>query len=201
MKKPRRRQLTSEEVELWRIVVKNVIPLEIKGLAVKPALPAPPPVVAKESKPKIPRAVQRQPVQEKPPVVSAPVNPESAYQMHRGWDRKLRRGTVDIDGTIDLHGLTREAAFSVLHRFLLNAIGRQNRCLLVITGKGGRVKGEGAGLTPTMGVLKSEVPRWLYHGPLAEHILSVEAAHPRDGGSGAYYVILRRQRGQGGGRI
>lgn len=185
MKRPRqRRHLTSEEEALWRVVMKDVTPLFGKGFTQDQPLPP----VASAPKPRAltrPLPVPASPLKAAPPVI----NPESAYQMNRGWDRKLRRGNVSIDGRIDLHGLTREVAFTVLHRFLLNAIAAEYRCLLVITGKGGRPGGS------SQGVLKTEIPRWLNHGPLEAHILSVSTAHPSDGGSGAYYVILRRQRG------
>jgi DNA-nicking Smr family endonuclease len=56
--------------------------------------------------------------------------------------------------------------------------------LLVITGKGSG--GEG--------VLRGGVPRWLASGEHAARILKVEAAQPRHGGGGAFYVLLRWQR-------
>jgi DNA-nicking Smr family endonuclease len=184
MKRPsRRRQLTSEEEALWRVVMKDVTPLLHKGFMEKPA----PSVRPQALRPKPvagPKAIPQNPVKLAPQVI----NPESAYQLHRGWERKIRRGNISLDDRIDLHGLTREAAFTVLHRFLLHAVRAELRCLLVITGKGGRPGSD------AQGILKTEIPRWLNHGPLGGHILSVEAAHPRDGGSGAYYVILRRQR-------
>lgn len=198
MKKPRsRRYLSPEEEALWRMVMKDVTPLPGKALKpeVQPAIVPPPAAAQPRLKPS--RLVAPIPVKGTPPVAMPAVNPESAYQMNRGWDRKLRRGSVNIDDRIDLHGLTREQAFTVLHRFLLNAIGTEKRCLLVITGKGQRNMG-GHDARPDIlkspGILKSEVPRWLHHGPLAPQILSVQASHAKDGGGGAYYVILRRQR-------
>lgn len=184
MKRQRaRRQLTREEEALWRAVMVDVTPLFGKEFAEDLSLPP----VSPPSKPQ--RLVKPQTTPASALKPQAPVvNPESAYQMNRGWERKLRRGTVGIEGRIDLHGMTREVAFTRLHRFLLDAITNEQRCLLVITGKGGRPGSD------AQGILKTEIPRWLNHGPLESYILSVETAHPRDGGSGAYYVILRRQR-------
>ena len=58
--------------------------------------------------------------------------------------------------------------------------------LLVITGKGS--PGSGGG------VLRRNLPRWLMSGEHAHRVLKIEGAQPRHGGSGAYYVLLRRRR-------
>jgi DNA-nicking Smr family endonuclease len=58
--------------------------------------------------------------------------------------------------------------------------------LLVITGKGSA--GEGAG------VLRRNAPAWLMASPRSGRILTTEPAHPRHGGDGAFYVLLRRKR-------
>jgi DNA-nicking Smr family endonuclease len=41
-------------------------------------------------------------------------------------------------------------------------------------------------------VLKSAVPRWLHEPALRPHVLAVTLARPRDGGSGALYLLLRK---------
>lgn len=202
MKKPRsRRHLSPEEEALWQAVMKDVTPLPGKMHKPEPLLtPTVTPVVATPPPRMKPLRLAVPIAAKAPPVTMSATAPESAYQMNRGWDRKLRRGAVDIDDRIDLHGLTREQAFTVLHRFLLNAIHMQKRCLLVITGKGRRgadrddASSSKSQSSESRGILKSEVPRWLYHGPLGPQILSIQAAHIKDGGGGAYYVILRRQR-------
>ncbi len=50
--------------------------------------------------------------------------------------RKLGRGRVPIEGTLDLHGMTREQARGALGRFLAARALRGDRTVLVITGKG-----------------------------------------------------------------
>jgi len=113
---------------------------------------------------------------------------------NRQWARRLARGDLAIDARLDLHGLTQASAHARLERFLAHAQARNFRVLLVITGKGGdggRTSGNGGS---ERGVLRRAVPRWLRESAMSAQILSISAAHPRHGGSGAYYVILRRRR-------
>lgn len=102
---------------------------------------------------------------------------------------RLRRGGVPIDAQLDLHGHTQEEAHRALVAFVEAAWRRRLRCLLVITGKG-----HGGSFGAREGVLKARVPRWLNGSPLRSRILAFANAQPKDGGSGAFYVLLRRQR-------
>lgn len=95
---------------------------------------------------------------------------------------------MPIDARINLHGHTRDNAHRALNAFIEAAYERQNRCVLVITGKGLRAS-EGQ-----EGVLKQAVPGWLSSGKLKPMIVSWQQAQPRDGGSGALYVLIKRRR-------
>ena len=112
---------------------------------------------------------------------------------HKAFTR-MRRGKLPVEGRIDLHGMTLDQAQPTLINFVLGAQAMGKRLVLVITGKG-RTKGrgdwnEGHG----HGVLKRQVPQWLRMAPLAPAVLQVSEAHQSHGGSGAYYVYLRRNR-------
>ena len=115
-----------------------------------------------------------------------PVNPDA------GVDKRtlgrLKKGKMAIDARIDLHGHTRESAYRALCGFIESAYDRQNRCVLVITGKGLRAS-EGR-----EGVLKQAVPEWFSGSKLKPMIVSWQPAQPRDGGSGALYVLIKRRR-------
>jgi len=97
---------------------------------------------------------------------------------------RLRRGQVDIDATIDLHGLTQTEAHRALNVFLQGAQDAGRRSVLVITGKGSR--GEG--------VLRDSVPNWLNAEPNRRMIRAFSHAAPKDGGLGALYVLLKRRK-------
>ena len=95
--------------------------------------------------------------------------------------RRLFRGEVLIDLRLDLHGMTAARAHDRLTQFIVLAANEGCRCVLVITGKGS-------------GVLNANVPNWLKQPPLSFHVLALAEARPKDGGAGAFYVLLRRKR-------
>lgn len=102
---------------------------------------------------------------------------------------RLRRGQIRPETQIDLHRLTQHEAHDALLRFLAAAQLAGRRCVLVITGKG-------YGTDGAVGVLKSNVPRWINESPARERVLAFAHAAGRDGGEGALYVLLRRIRGE-----
>lgn len=113
------------------------------------------------------------------PSKHAPIPLDSATK------RKIKRGRMDIDACLDLHGMNETRAHAALSRFILEADAQGKRTLLIITGKG---RAEGSG------VLKRLVPLWLEERPLRGRVLSFSTASPKDGGEGALYVRLRRSK-------
>ncbi|WP_431358188.1 Smr/MutS family protein [Thalassococcus arenae] len=106
---------------------------------------------------------------------------------------RLKRGKLVPEARIDLHGLTLDAAHSALIQFVLSAQSRGLRLVLVITGKGNR-EDPFDPVPQRRGALKRQAPLWLQQMPLAGAVLQVSEAHVRHGGSGAYYVYLRKRR-------
>ena len=108
---------------------------------------------------------------------------------------RLRRGLMEPDARIDLHGMTQQAAHRALFTWLVSAHKRGHRLVLVITGKGNPKNDENAPwMISPHGVLKQMVPRWLNEPELAGLIASTKAAHVRHGGDGALYIYLRKNR-------
>lgn len=112
---------------------------------------------------------------------------DSAAGLDKRLAERLRRGLLPIDGRLDLHGLTHDAARTALAARVHDAHAAGQRCLLVITGKG--LRSEGA-----VGVLREALPRWLNGSDLRPLVLAVRQARPRHGGAGAFYVLIRRRR-------
>ena len=106
----------------------------------------------------------------------------------------MQRGKIKPEGRIDLHGMTVAQAHPALISFILSAQGSGKRLVLVITGKGGKRDELGSFAPQRMGALKRQVPHWLTMTPCNSCVLQVTEAHIRHGGSGAYYVYLRRTR-------
>lgn len=106
---------------------------------------------------------------------------------------RLRRGLIEPEARIDLHGMTQGAAHRTLFTWLAAAHSRGHRLVLVITGKGNPRNDENAPwMMSAHGVLKQMVPRWLNEPELAALIAHVQPAHARHGGGGALYVYLRK---------
>ena len=119
-------------------------------------------------------------------------------QLDRRTDDKLRRGKLQIEARLDLHGHTREAARHALAQFLREAHANGKRCVLVITGKGAfgiDRDGDRDADQPGSGVLRRSVPEWLATPPLSDIVIRHYPARARHGGNGALYVLLRRSRG------
>lgn len=113
-------------------------------------------------------------------------------QMDRKTFTRMKRGKSKPEARIDLHGMTAAAAHSALIRFVLSAQADGKRLVLVITGKGRQREDDGP-IPTRMGVLRHQLPHWLETPPLHNAVLQVTEAHQRHGGSGAFYVYLRRR--------
>ncbi|MBE3638262.1 Smr/MutS family protein [Mangrovicoccus algicola] len=106
---------------------------------------------------------------------------------------RMKKGKLAPEARIDLHGMTQDRAHPVLTRFISESYMRQMRLVLVITGKG-KDRDEPGPMPVPRGVLKHQVPQWLTSGPLRLMVLQIAEAHLKHGGTGAYYVYLRRHR-------
>ena len=96
--------------------------------------------------------------------------------------RQLKRGVIQLNRQLDLHGLTREEAIESLGPFLQSARNSGEKGVLVITGKGTHsVEGP---------VLQQVVAAWLRDQ--GRILISEYAPAPAEmGGSGAFVVFLR----------
>ncbi|WP_419825960.1 Smr/MutS family protein [Sphingomonas sp.] len=165
---------------LWAAVTATVRPMAGRK---RPAVPA--------------RAVQ--PPAPPGPRLSPSARPPAAPRPARirdtldgGWDRRLKRGTVAPDLTIDLHGHTLAAAHAALDTGLSRAIACDARLVLIVAG---RMPREGNRLdSPLRGIIRASLDDWLAHSRHAAQIAAVRPSHPRHGGAGALYLILRRRR-------
>jgi DNA-nicking Smr family endonuclease len=124
--------------------------------------------------PKVTPATAR--ITSNPPIISH----EYAPRIGGHLEMRLRRGRVEPEARLDLHGLREAEAYRALERFLLRAHGEDKRLVLVITGKGG--------------VLRNNLPRWLAEDAFREVVTGVSPAHLRHGGAGAFYVALKRKK-------
>jgi DNA-nicking Smr family endonuclease len=175
------RRLADEEKQLWARVVATVKPLRRTAppLREEPA-EKPRPATASSS-----RALRR------PDNIPAQVRfPAHHGGLDAGWDRRLARGLVRPDVTIDLHGHSLATAYDLLDHRLAEAVAAGGRLVLLITGKPPR----DGDFPTTRGVIRASIDAWLHSSRHAAAIAAVRGAHPRHGGAGALYLVLRRSR-------
>jgi DNA-nicking Smr family endonuclease len=173
-----RRDLSPEDAELWRYVTRNVQPYHPTARRTPVAAPEEPSAPRALPSPEPPPA--RRPQRPAPPLVVG-----AAQDMDRRTAKRFKRGDLAVDGRIDLHGFTLEQAHAALNAFLRREHGRGSRCVVVVTGKGQR-DGEGK--------IRRETPHWLNQPTVRPLVLAVTEARTRDGGTGAFYVLLKRRR-------
>ena len=190
----RKRDLHDDERALWDEVMRDV--RRLRG--------------AKISKAKVEKkrstAAREAPTLPSPsaPTVRAPAAKAKrastpAFGLDGSTAERLKRGKVEPDATVDLHGMTQAQAHARLVAFVRRGFEHGYRCLLVVTGKGApRPSRDEARFVMTerssAGVLQLMVPRWLEEDALRSLVVGVQSAHRRHGGAGAFYVYLRRKR-------
>jgi DNA-nicking Smr family endonuclease len=102
---------------------------------------------------------------------------------------RLRRGLLEPEARLDMHGMSEASAHRALLTFIKGAHVRGIRLLLVVTGKGSKSEKPRGGEAES-GVLKVMTPRWLEAS--ADIVADWRVAHRRHGGDGALYVYLRK---------
>lgn len=187
------RRLNPDETQLWAKVMRTVRPL--RAVAVAASVPK---VVAVEPTPLATEPPPRKPAGRVPEArklpAPAPVpTATSANTLDGGWDKRLARGMVSPDSSIDLHGHTLASAHALLDAGLARAIGRGDRVLLLVTGKPPKPESE---RPHARGGIRAAIGDWLAASRHARSIAAVRGAHPRHGGPGALYIVLRRPRGR-----
>lgn len=193
------RGLTADELDLWRRAMRDAEAWPGREPRVTPQRPvAPDTAPPQETLPGRHRADRTRTTgrTEQPAAPSqapASLTAGRAPGLDRRRAERLRRGRMPIEGRIDLHGMTLDQAHPALIGFIQRAQAQGKRLVLVITGKG-KHRDDPGPIPARRGVLKHQVPAWLRAAPLSGLVLEIREAHLRHGGSGAYYVYLRRSR-------
>ncbi|MCV6591016.1 MAG: Smr/MutS family endonuclease [Marinobacterium sp.] len=99
--------------------------------------------------------------------------------------RKLRQGHIPWDAGLDLHGYSINEARDELSNFIRDAVRSRSRCVLVVHGKAF------SGDAGNDALIKSYVNDWLRQ---LQEVTAFCSAQPRDGGTGALYVLLKQGR-------
>lgn len=186
------RGLSPDEAELWEKVAATI----------KPMHPARPKARAVAAAPATDVAVAAPPARRikgrVPPPLPAPAptpikRPLESHGLDSSWDRKLARGAIVPDVTIDLHGLGLDAAHARLTGGIAQALAMGARVILLIAGKH-RPHDEHDLRGSRRGAIRAKLLDWLAHSAHASNIAAVRPAQPRHGGAGAVYIVLRKGR-------
>lgn len=130
------------------------------------------------------------------PVAAGALEPSFTGGLDRRTEEKFRKGQMAIEGRLDLHGLVLREAEPAVRDFIKAQHAANRRCLLVITGKGqgGPEDTDRAWYESAKGQIRRSLKQWLEAPDLKPLILSVAPAQRQHGGSGAFYILLRRKR-------
>jgi len=96
--------------------------------------------------------------------------------------KKIRQGSILVDGSLDLHGCNQQQATKKLFVFIEQALSLNFQFLIVVHGKGSRSEHQA--------VLKPLVHHWLAQQAM---VLAWCSAQPKHGGSGASYIYLSQK--------
>ena len=96
---------------------------------------------------------------------------------------------------IDLHGFTLQEANKTIERFIKNSYEKKVSKLIVVTGKGLHSNvDKDPYLSKDLSILKYSVPDFIKNNTeLMEKIIEIKDANIEDGGSGAFYIFLKKK--------
>ncbi|HKT86504.1 MAG TPA: Smr/MutS family protein [Novosphingobium sp.] len=192
------RKLSREEAEVWAKVTQTVKPL-VKRKPVPPAAvdanqsrtksddgrgaPAAVPAPAKKIEGRVPPPL---------PAKAAPRKIEAQPHLDGSWEKRISKGTLVPDFSLDLHGSNLETAYGRLMHGLTQAKAMGARVVLVVTGKPRPADPMDRG--EKRGAIRSKIADWLTASEHASDIVAIRGAHRRHGGPGAIYIMLKKRR-------
>jgi len=194
----RKKPLSTDDKDIWEQVRRTLTPLRPKKIKLQ--MPEPPlvPLRAKVKpvlKPlsKIGRSVAEPAIRFD--LAQDPMLGLAGQRrvMDQRTHEKMRKGKLRPEARLDLHGMFASPAQVALLGFVRHSHSAGKRLILVITGKGSKSHAE-AGIMPSrQGILRQSLPQWLSSAEMRSMILQITPAHLRHGGSGAYYIYLKRK--------
>ncbi len=119
------------------------------------------------------------------------ISPKFDIDIERNKLRRIKSGKINIESTIDLHGLSLKEAETRLQRFVNESFQNNKRFLLIITGKGRNSKPDIYGNTLT---IKNELNKWLLEDFYRDKVQYISKALDKHGGEGAFYFFLRKSK-------
>lgn len=142
------------------------------------------------------QAATQSPAQDRNPLAESAILPLDAWLVlefrrpgvQHGVFRKLKQGRYEAQSRLDMHRMSVDVARREIFDFIEESYRFGLRCVLIIHGKG-----DSKPERERSSILKGCVDHWLRE---LEPVLAFHSALPRDGGTGAVYVLLRKSEDQ-----
>ena len=111
-------------------------------------------------------------------------------------DLDTNKNTSPNNKTIDLHGFTLEEANKKIEKIINDAYEKDVSKVIVVTGKGIHSNVEkDPYVSKDLSILKFSVPDYIENNSeLMKKIIEIKDADKEDGGSGAFYIYLKRKK-------
>lgn len=109
-------------------------------------------------------------------------------------DKKIKINKRLGTRSIDLHGYTLDEANTIIEKFIFESFDEGIDKLIVITGKGIHSNNENNPfVSKDLGILKNSIPNYIQNNKdLMKKIIEIKEADIKDGGSGAFYIYLKK---------
>ena len=97
--------------------------------------------------------------------------------------------------SLDLHGKTLDEANSIIEKFIKKSYEEKVQKLIIITGKGLHSNNEkDPYVSKELGILKYSIPEFVRNNKnLMQIISNISEASVKDGGTGAFYIFLKKK--------
>ena len=107
------------------------------------------------------------------------------------FEKKKKRGKIK---SLDLHGYTLDDANQIIENFIKKSYEDNISKLVIITGKGIHSDNEkDPYVSKDLGILKYSIPEFIRNNQeLMKMIYEIKEANIEDGGSGAFYIFLKK---------
>ena len=111
-------------------------------------------------------------------------------------DFRPQTENISKSKSIDLHGYTLEQANKAVEKFILEAFENKISKLIIVTGKGIHSDvDKDPYVSKDLSILKYSVPEFINNNKnLMEIINDIQDADIKDGGSGAFYIYLKKNK-------
>ena len=96
---------------------------------------------------------------------------------------------------IDLHGFTLQEANNTIEKFINDSYDHNVSKIVVVTGKGLHSSVEkDPYVSKDLSILKYSVPDFIENNPdIMKKVIEIKDAEVKDGGSGAFYIFLKKK--------